>query len=65
MLVLVYRKCSTCLKALKWLEENGIEFVKSRTGERREIMIVYSPNDDMTIKNFSSQNDCKNPQSVS
>ena len=22
MLVLVYRKCSTCLKALKWLEEN-------------------------------------------
>lgn len=26
MLVLVYRKCSTCLKALKWLEENQIEF---------------------------------------
>ncbi len=26
MLVLVYRKCSTCLKALKWLEENHIEF---------------------------------------
>lgn len=26
MLVLVYRKCSTCLKALKWLEENKIEF---------------------------------------
>ena len=22
MLVLVYRKCSTCLKALKWLEEH-------------------------------------------
>lgn len=26
MLVLVYRKCSTCLKALKWLEEKGVEF---------------------------------------
>ena len=26
MLVLVYRKCSTCQKALKWLEDNQIEF---------------------------------------
>lgn len=26
MLVLVYRKCSTCIKALKWLEENNIAF---------------------------------------
>ena len=26
MLVLVYRKCSTCLKALKWLEDNNITF---------------------------------------
>jgi arsenate reductase len=26
MLVLVYRKCSTCIKALKWLEKKGIEF---------------------------------------
>ena len=26
MLVLVYRKCSTCLKALKWLEDNNIDF---------------------------------------
>ena len=26
MLVLVYRKCSTCQKALKWLEEQGIAF---------------------------------------
>lgn len=28
MLVLVYRKCSTCQKALKWLEENQIEFTE-------------------------------------
>ncbi len=26
MLVLVYRKCSTCQKALKWLEEHQVEF---------------------------------------
>ena len=26
MLVLVYRKCSTCQKALKWLEDNQVEF---------------------------------------
>lgn len=25
-LVIVYRKCSTCQKALKWLEENKIEY---------------------------------------
>ena len=28
MLVLVYRKCSTCLKALKWLEENQVSFTE-------------------------------------
>lgn len=26
MLVLVYRKCSTCQKALKWLEDNQVNF---------------------------------------
>lgn len=26
MLVLVYRKCSTCQKALKWMEANQVEF---------------------------------------
>ena len=28
MLVLVYRKCSTCIKALRWLEENKVEFTE-------------------------------------
>lgn len=28
MLVLVYRKCSTCLKALKWLDEKHIDFTE-------------------------------------
>lgn len=26
MLVLVYRKCSTCIKALKWLDANGVQY---------------------------------------
>lgn len=26
MLVLVYRRCGTCQKALKWLEENNVQF---------------------------------------
>ena len=28
MLVLVYRKCSTCQKALKWLDENKVEYTE-------------------------------------
>ena len=28
MLVLVYRKCSTCQKALKWLEEHQVVFTE-------------------------------------
>lgn len=28
MLVLVYRKCTTCQKALKWLEGNGVDFTE-------------------------------------
>ena len=28
MLVLVYRKCITCQKALKWLEGNGVKFTE-------------------------------------
>ena len=26
MLVLVYRKCSTCVKALKWLDANEVTY---------------------------------------
>lgn len=28
MLILVYRKCSTCQKALKWLEEHRVDFTE-------------------------------------
>ena len=34
MLVLVYRKCSTCIKALKWLEENKVEFEERSIKEK-------------------------------
>lgn len=34
MLVLVYRKCTTCQKALKWLEENKIVFEERPIAEQ-------------------------------
>ena len=45
MLVLVYRKCSTCLKALKWLEDNKIEFeerpIKEQNPSYEELKAWY------------------------
>ena len=35
MLVLVYRKCSTCIKALKWLDANGVEYVERAIVEEK------------------------------
>ena len=38
----------------KELEEIGIEFLKFRTGEKRELLLTYTPknsNDDMTVRN--------------
>lgn len=35
MLVLVYRKCSTCLKALKWLEDNNVVFEERPIVEKK------------------------------
>ena len=34
MLVLAHRKCSTCLKALKWLEDNNIVFTERPIAEQ-------------------------------
>ena len=34
MLVLVYRKCSTCIKALKWLDVNSVEYVERAIVEK-------------------------------
>ena len=33
MLVLVYRKCSTCQRALKWLEEHRVKFTERPIAE--------------------------------
>ena len=45
MLVLVYRKCSTCIKALNWLEDNHIEFeerpIKEQNPTYEELKVWY------------------------
>jgi len=55
MLVLVYRKCSTCLKALKWLEENKIEFeerpIKEEKPTYEELKMWYQMSG-MPLKKF-------------
>lgn len=34
MLVLVYKKCSTCQKALKWLKEHNVEYEERPIAEK-------------------------------
>ena len=41
MKVLVYRKCSTCLKALKWLEVNQVVFDERPIKEEKELKAWY------------------------
>ena len=55
MLVLVYRKCSTCMKALKWLEDNEIEFeerpIKEQNPNFEELKAWYEMSG-MPLKKF-------------
>ena len=55
MLVLVYRKCSTCIKALNWLEENNIEFeerpIKEENPTYEELKAWYQMSG-MPLKKF-------------
>jgi len=55
MLVLVYRKCSTCQKALKWLEEHNVEFDERPIVEENptyeELKIWYAKSG-MPLKKF-------------
>ena len=55
MLVLVYRKCSTCQKALKWLEDNHIEFeerpIKEQNPTYEELKSWYQMSG-MPLKKF-------------
>ena len=45
MLVLAYRRCSTCIKALNWLEENNIQFeeraIKEENPTYEELKVWY------------------------
>lgn len=55
MLVLVYRKCSTCQKALKWLEENGVAFVERPIVEENptyEELKVWYAKSGLPLKKF-------------
>ena len=55
MLVLVYRKCSTCIKALNWLEENKIAFeerpIKEQNPTYDELKEWYQMSG-LPLKNF-------------
>ena len=55
MLVLVYRKCSTCIKALKWLEENNVEFEERPIKEKNptyEELKIWHQMSGMPLKKF-------------
>ena len=54
-LVLVYRKCSTCIKALNWLEGNNIQFeerpIKEQNPTYEELKAWYEMSG-MPLKKF-------------
>ena len=55
MLVLVYRKCSTCQKALKWLEENKVVFEERPIVEENptyEELKAWYEQSDVPLKKF-------------
>ena len=55
MLVLVYRKCSTCQKALKWLEENKVVFEERPIVEENptyEELKAWYEHSDLPLKKF-------------
>ena len=55
MLVLAYRKCSTCIKALNWLEEHNIEFEERPIKEQNptyEELKAWHQMSEMPLKKF-------------
>lgn len=55
MLVLVYRKCSTCQKALKWLEEHSVDFEERPIVEHNptyEELKTWSEKSGLPLKKF-------------
>lgn len=55
MLVLAYRKCSTCIKALNWLEENNVAFEERPIKEQNpsyEELKAWHQMSEMPLKKF-------------
>ncbi len=55
MLVLAYRKCSTCLKALKWLEDHNVQFEERAIKEQNptyEELKEWHQKSGMPLKKF-------------
>lgn len=55
MVVLVYRKCSTCVKALKWLEAKGISYEERAIVENNptyEELKEWYEKSDLPLKRF-------------
>ena len=54
MTVLCYKKCSTCQKALKWLDANGIQYqerpIKEEHPSEAELKAWYEKSDGMLVK---------------
>ena len=48
----------------KELNNMGVEFTCSRTGKRRELLIVYDGNDDMTIETVCGKEPSQSPQTL-
>ena len=63
MKVLVYRKCSTCMKALKWLEVNQVVFderpIKEENPSYEELKAWYQMNLKDKLKEMSEDEQLK------
>ena len=54
MLFIEYPKCTTCQKAKKWLDENGIVYENLREDQKREVVSLLIDKIKLTndINNF-------------
>ena len=55
MLVLAYRKCSTCRKALKWLDDHGIAYTERPIAEEKpayEELKLWHEKSGLPLKRF-------------
>ena len=48
----------------KELKNMGVEFTCNRTDKRRELLIVYNGNDDMTIETVCGKESSQSPQTL-